>query len=380
MHIISDIRNILLTMQNMLGPKCKELEGEIKSLMKVWFSIIASLCYCYFISSNIPKGKLRLLSLTPVLCLFTFLPLQLSYVLPTGITAFLITWLTSFKLILFTFDLGPLSSNPPKSLPFFLSFACLPLRGITQNQNQPYPSNQTHQNHSKDNVRKEKLHFIIFPIKALLFGVLLMGLNDHKQKLNHTVIVGLYCILVYLLVDIVVGLCNIVANAALGIELELPSNEPYLSTSLQEFWGRRWNLIVTNLLRHTIYIPVRTALSRTVLGPQWASVPGVMASFVVSGIMHELLFYYVTRAAPTWEVTCFFVLHGGCVVVEFCVMKWLGVGHKGMLHWAISGPVTVVFVVATAVWLFFPPLLRDGADERALEEFRNLVDCIKETF
>ncbi|QHO26646.1 Long-chain-alcohol O-fatty-acyltransferase [Arachis hypogaea] len=229
--------------------------------MKVWFSIIASLCYCYFISSNIPKGKLRLLSLTPVLCLFTFLPLQLSYVLPT---------------------------------------------------------------------------------------------------------------------DIVVGLCNIVANAALGIELELPSNEPYLSTSLQEFWGRRWNLIVTNLLRHTIYIPVRTALSRTVLGPQWASVPGVMASFVVSGIMHELLFYYVTRAAPTWEVTCFFVLHGVCVVVELCVMKWLG--HKGMLHWAISGPVTVVFVVATAACLFFPPLLRDGADERALEEFRNLVDCIKETF
>ncbi|MED6135289.1 hypothetical protein PIB30_045039 [Stylosanthes scabra] len=286
-----------------------------------------------------------------------------------GITALFITWLTSFKLILFTFDLGPLYSNPPKSLPYFLSYACLPLRGITQNQKQPYPSNETHQ----------KLHhFIVLPIKALLFGVLLIGLNNHKQKLDHTVIVGLYCSLVYLLLDILVGLCNIVANAALGIELELPSNEPYLSTSLQEFWGRRWNLIVTNLLRQTIYTPVRTALSKTVLGHQWAVVAGVMASFVVSGIMHELLFYYVTRAAPTWEVTCFFVLHGVSVVVEFCVMRWLG--RKGMLHWAILGPITVAFVVATAAWLFFPPLLHEGADERALKELRNLLDCIMEIF
>ena len=355
----------------MINPKCKEVEGEIKSLIKVWSSVLASLCYCHFISSGIPKGKLRFLTLSPVLYLFTILPLQLSTVLPTGITAFFITWLTSFKLILFTFDLGPLSSNPPKPLPLFLSFACLPIRGITQKQ--AYPSNQNHHKPSK-----EKLHLYLLPIKALLFGVLLIGLNDHKQKLHPTVVVGLYCSLVYLLVDVVLGLCNIVVNAAFGIELELPSDEPYLSTSLHDFWGRRWNIVVTQLLRHTVYIPVRSALSKTMLGPQWASVPGVLASFLVSGLMHELLFYYVTRAPPTWKITCFFVLHGGCVVVEFCVMKWLG--HKGRLHWAVSAPITVAFVVATAAWLFFPPLLRDGADERSLKEFRNLVDCIMGKF
>ncbi|XP_027333814.1 probable long-chain-alcohol O-fatty-acyltransferase 5 [Abrus precatorius] len=350
----------------MHSPKCMELEGEIKTLIKVWLSVIISLCYCYFISSKIPKVLFRFLSLSPILYLFTILPLQLSTVLPTGVTAFFITWLTNFKLLLFAFDLGPLSSNPPKTLPHFLSIASLPIR-LTQKQTNP--SNQS--------PLKLKL-YLILPIKALLLGLLPIGLNDHKQKLHPVVILALYCSLMYLLVDVVLGLCNIVINAALGIELELPSDEPYFSTSLRDFWGRRWNLMVTYLLRHTVYIPVRSLMSKTTIGPHWASVPGVMASFLVSGLMHELLFYYVTRDTPTWEVTCFFVLHGACVVVEFCVLKRLG--HRGRLHWVVSGPITMAFVIATAAWLFFPPLLRDGADERSIKEFNDVVDCIMGKF
>lgn len=349
----------------MLNPKCMELEREIKSLIKVWVSVLVSLCYCYFISSRVPKGMLMFLSLSPVLYLFSILPLQLSTVLPTGVTAFFITWLTNFKLILFSFHLGPLSSNP-NSLLHFVLFSCLPIRLTTQ------------QSPTK---LKSKLHPIILPIKALLFGLLLMGLKAHQkqeQKLHPSLILGLYCTLVYLLLDVILGLCNILVNAALSVELQMPSDDPYFSTSLRDFWGRRWNLMVTYILRHTVYIPVRSFLSKTVLGPHWASVSGVMAAFLVSGLMHELLFYYVTRATPTWEVTCFFVLHGVCVVLEFGVMKLLG--HEWRVHWAVSGPITVSFVIVTAAWLFFPPLLRNGADERSIKEFNNVVDCVMGKF
>ncbi|TKY57356.1 long-chain-alcohol O-fatty-acyltransferase 5 [Spatholobus suberectus] len=351
----------------MVSTKCMELEGELMSLIKVWVSVLVSLCSCYFISSRVPKGMLRFVSLCPVLYLFTILPLQLSTVLPTGVTAFFITWLTNFKLLLFTFDMGPLPSNS-NSLLHFLSFACLPIR--------PTPK-QTHSSTQQSQLKlKLRLHL---PIKALLFGLLLMGLKDHhKQKLHPTLILGLYCTLIYLLLDVLLGLCNVVVNAAFGIELQLPSVDPYFSTSLREFWGRRWNLMVAYILRYTVYIPVRSLLSKTVLGPQWASVPGVMAAFLVSGLMHELIFYYITRVAPTWEVTCFFLLHGACVVVELGAMKWLG--PKWRLHWAVSGPITVAFVIATAAWLFFPPLLRDGADERFIKEFNNVVDCIMGKF
>ncbi|XP_057441087.1 probable long-chain-alcohol O-fatty-acyltransferase 5 [Lotus japonicus] len=346
----------------MSSPKCMEFEGEFKSLIKVWLKILATLCYCYFISSKLPKGIFRFLSLTPVFYLFTILPLQLSSVLQISITSFFITWLTNFKLLLFTIDLGPLSSSssPKSSLPLFLTIACFPIRNP---QKQTYPSMQN----------PSKLHLLL-PIKTLLFGISLVALNDHKQKLHPKIVLGLYCTLIYLMLDVILGISNLLVNATLGIELEFPSNDPYFSTSLRDFWGRRWNLMVTYLLRHTVYNPVRSVLCGPVLGPWWASVVGLIASFLVSGLMHELLFYYVTRVSPTWEVTCFFLLHGVCVAVEFGVVKWLG--DKWRLHWVVSLPITLAFVVVTASWLFFPPLLRSGADERSIKEFNSLIDCV----
>ncbi|WJX59585.1 hypothetical protein P8452_44893 [Trifolium repens] len=63
---------------------------------------------------------------------------------------------------------------------------------------------------------------------------------------------------------------------------------------------------------------------------------------------------------------------------EVALMKWLG--HRWRVHWAISGPFTVAFVVATAAWLFFPPLLRDGADRRSIEELNSVVHCVMRKF
>jgi len=337
---------------NMERGKCVELEEEMKNLIKVWVSVLISLSYCYFISSKLPKGLFRLVSLSPVLYQFFILPLQLSSVLPTGVTAFFITWLTNSKLLLFSFHLGPLSSHS-NSLLHFLSFASLPIT-------------QTPKSNSKPT--------LLLP-KALLFALLLIPIN---QKLHPTLLLALYCTLVYLLLDVIIGLCNILVNAAFRLQLQLPSDHPYLSTSLRDFWGRRWNLIVTHTLRHTVYNPVRSLLSGSLLGPQWASVSAVLATFLVSGLMHELIFYYVTRVVPTWEVTCFFLLHGVCLVAEFVVTKWLG--RKWRLHWAVTGPITVGFVITTAAWLFFPPMMRSGADERCIEEFNNVVECVTGIF
>ena len=102
---------------------------------------------------------------------------------------------------------------------------------------------------------------------------------------------------------------------------------------------------------------------------------GFVGAFLVSGLMHELLFYHVTRASPSWEVTLFFVLQGACLVVELAVKRWFG--GRWQLHWAISWPLTVGFVVMTAMWLFFPPLIRSGADERAIEECKMFLNLVK---
>ncbi|KAK2632420.1 hypothetical protein EUGRSUZ_L01584 [Eucalyptus grandis] len=163
--------------------------------------------------------------------------------------------------------------------------------------------------------------------------------------------------MLYLYLDMIVGLSNTAACAVLCVELQMPSNEPYLSTSLQDLWGRRWNLTVTNALWHTVYKPLKSFLEPR-LRATWGAAGAVMAAFLVSRLMHELLYYYVTSARATWE--------GVCVVVE--VVAKAAVGERWRLSRAVSTPLTVGFVVATAMWLFFPQLIRNEADERAIKE------------
>jgi hypothetical protein len=43
---------------------------------------------------------------------------------------------------------------------------------------------------------------------------------------------------------------------------------------------------------------------------------GVLAAFVVSGVMHEAMFSYITLLPPTGEAAAFFTLHGACAVAE----------------------------------------------------------------
>ncbi|KAL3733404.1 hypothetical protein ACJRO7_022863 [Eucalyptus globulus] len=331
------------------------MEEEARNFINVWLMVLACVCYCYFVSSILPPGKLRLFSLLPVFSLFavlplrlstvlptSILPLRLSTVLPTSVTSFFVTWLASFKLLLFSFSKGLLSSSPSshpdpsKSLFLFILFTCFPIK---IRQAQDYPSPQT---------LKLPLNL---PSKLLLCGI------GHPK-----LVLLLYSCMLYLYLDMI---------------LQMPSNEPYLSTSLQDFWGRRWNLTVTNALWHTVYKPLKSFLEPR-LRATWAAAGAVMAAFLMSRLMHELLYYYVTRARATWEVTGFFVLQGVCVVVE--VAAKAAVGERWRLSRAMSTPLTVGFVVATAMWLFFPQLIRNGADERAIKERKAFVEGLRPKF
>ncbi|XP_010060261.2 probable long-chain-alcohol O-fatty-acyltransferase 5 [Eucalyptus grandis] len=347
------------------------MEEEARNFINVWLTILACVCYCYFVSSSLPPGKLRLFSLLPVFSLFAVLPLRLSTVLPNGVTSFFVTWLASFKLLLFSFGKGPLSSSPgshpdpSKSLFLFILFACFPIK---IRQAQDYPSPQA-----------PKLPLNL-PSKLLLCGISIL-VYDHQDKLllqgHPKLVLLLYSCMLYLYLDMIVGLSNAAARAVLGVELQMPSDEPYLSTSLQDFWGRRWNLTVTNALRHTVYKPLKSFLEPRLRAAR-AAAAAVMAAFLVSGLMHELLYYYVTRARPTWEVTGFFVLQGACVVVE--VAAKAAVGERWRLSRAVSTPLTVGFVAATAMWLFFPQLIRNGADARAIKECKAFVEGLRPKF
>lgn len=139
------------------------------------------------------------------------------------------------------------------------------------------------------------------------------------------------------------------------MEMEPQFDRPYMASSLRDFWGRRWNLMVSAILRPSVYEPVRARRGKAT---------AAMATFVVSGMMHEAMVFYNRLQPPTGEMLAFFVLHGACCVAEeLCARRWPAPPRP------VATLLVVAFVSGTAFWLFFPPLCRDGHDDRLLEEW-----------
>ncbi|KAL5730227.1 hypothetical protein ACHQM5_003075 [Ranunculus cassubicifolius] len=336
------------------------MESEMKIFIKLWISAIAVLSYCYFISFNIPKGKFRFLSLFPVFYFLTILPLSLTSVTLGGLSSFFLTWLANFKLLLFSFGEGPLSLDPSISLSHFISIACFPIKLKT-------PSPQTTQTTPKSTLN--------FTIKVLVL-VLLSLAYEHIQNILPTLILAYYCCYMYIGLGFDLQVISFLVGKFLGLELESQFDEPYLSTSLQDFWGRRWNLMVTNILRPTVYLPTRLIVSKKI-GSYWGQLAAVYITFFASGLMHEVMFYYLDldRGRPTWEVTWFFALHGILVVLEIGLKKVLK--GRWRLHPVVSWAFTVAILMVTSKSLFFPHLLRCEVDVRISREVIAIVDFVK---
>ena len=349
------------------------MDAEIKNFIKVWITAITSLCYCYYIVARIPRGMIRLSFLLPIFYLFTMLPWNLNSFHLGAPTAFFLGWLGNFKLLLFAFDQGPLSPPLPKLL-HFISFACLPIK-LKQDPppNTKNNKNPSHKSTPKSHNPTKMTRSMLLVIKALFLAMIIRA-YDHRSNLHPYVILALYCCHTYLAVEIVLALAAAPVQAIFGFEIEPQFNEPYFATSLQDFWGHRWNLMVTSILRPTVYIPIR-CISAKVIGSRWAALPAIISTFIVSGLAHEVIYFYFTHVHPTWEVTWFFVLHGVCTAIEVVVKK--AVTNRWQLHRAISGPLTIVFVAVTGGWLFFPQLIRNGVDIKVIEEYSILVDFVK---
>ncbi|KAK4745789.1 hypothetical protein SAY87_012101 [Trapa incisa] len=360
-------------------PRKYEMDGEeLMSFLKVWASTAASLSYSYSIAGSVPKGLPRFLCLLPVFYLLATLPLGLSTFHLRGPTALFLVWLCSFKLLLFCFDAGPLSQSP--SCIHFVLVASLPIR-IKQNDH--------HHQHAEDRVGRPKemldsLHDhrkVLSTAKVLLLALLFQAYN-YKPHLPACVLWVLYCLHAYLEFELMMALYAIPARVVLGglgFELEPQFKEPYLTTSLEDFWGRRWNLAVSGILRLAVYDPMRN-LCIPIMGSELGSHAGVFSAFAVSGLMHEALFYYYyyTMEGPTWEVTAFFLIQGACVVAEKAVKKRCQRRISWRPHRLVAGALTLGFLSATGIPLFALPLMRNGIDEKLIREGHEMAVFLKE--
>jgi len=120
-----------------------------------------------------------------------------------------------------------------------------------------------------------------------------------------------------------------------GLPVERICPDPWLSRSLAEFWGRRWNRAFHAVALDHVYRP---------LARRWGPTAAVAAVFLFSGLVHELVVSF--PAGGGWgRPTLYFALHGALVVLE----------KRGLLR--PSRGLTLAAVLLPLPLLFHPPFL-----------------------
>ncbi|XP_074271937.1 acyl-CoA--sterol O-acyltransferase 1-like [Silene latifolia] len=364
----------------------------------------------------------------PVISLFLVLPLNLTSNSLYGVTSFFISWLANFKLLLFVFGKPPLSLNSPITILHFVVVASFPIALKSDQCCQDTNDSEIKRNPISDNVVLPLMFFLRNYITKGAFLVLLFWKLHYYSYYIHLIAVCL----IYLMLKLFLGCAASLSRFLLGIELEPQFNDPLSTTSLQDFWGKRWNLMVTNILRPTIYLiriasydlfpsysyyvarvyidthlvihinryivcqcnvcnsqymkpfpqlslfyqyqPSREIFIK-IIGRKLATYPAVMTTFMVSAIMHELIFYHIGQVRPTVEVTWFFLTHGFLVCLEIAAKKH--VAGKWEVPRLISGPLTLSVVLVSGSWLFLRPLLATGAVSRTLQDYAAVVSYLR---
>lgn len=324
--------------------------GDLRSLALVSAVVTAAMCYVRFAARRLRPGLPRLAAFLPVLAVLPFLPLAFRAVHPRAISGFFLAWLAESKLLLLAAGQGPL--HPSLPLPAFIAVASGPVRlRADKKPDQTSPSG---------------LGLVSAAVMAALLAVI-VSLYRYEERMSRYLLLTLYSFHMYLALELVLACAAAAARALLGLDLEPQFDRPYLSESLRDFWGRRWNLSVPAVLRPCVYRPVRAALG--------SAPAGVLATFLVSGLVHELMFSYITLRPPTGEATAFFALHGACAVAE----GWWARHDRWWRPPRLAAtPLALAFVAVTAFWLFFPPITRPGADKVVIAECEAAVAFLRD--
>ncbi|UJR32578.1 hypothetical protein I4U23_020038 [Adineta vaga] len=86
-------------------------------------------------------------------------------------------------------------------------------------------------------------------------------------------------------------------------------NFPILAHSLRDFWGRRYNQLVSTVFRESIFQPVRQQLSSSTIAS--------LLVFLVSGLLHvHLAWISVHDSQVALSSLLFFILHGIACTIE----------------------------------------------------------------
>ncbi|CAF0977235.1 unnamed protein product [Rotaria sordida] len=91
--------------------------------------------------------------------------------------------------------------------------------------------------------------------------------------------------------------------------LESFTNFPIFSTSLREFWGRRYNRIMHTIFKESIFEPIRLEFSSSTIG--------ALTTFIINGLLHvHIVLGSFDDKSSLFPTFMFFLLHGIACSIE----------------------------------------------------------------
>ncbi|WFD27693.1 hypothetical protein MNAN1_002697 [Malassezia nana] len=155
-----------------------------------------------------------------------------------------------------------------------------------------------------------------------------------------------------------------VAGLFLGVEQAPLFENPFCTTSVQQFWSR-WNRAIATVLHRVIFGGRNTFRSKQRRAPPSPNQPPpplsrfaktsltALATFLVSGLFHEFLLYCATPGLFGWQ-TLFFVLNGVLAVLSNALARYAP-GVVRCTPIPVRFALLVLFACVTS-HLFFIPL------------------------
>lgn len=175
---------------------------------------------------------------------------------------------------------------------------------------------------------------------AMLFGVARILVPDHPLTAGWVGMCGAIFVLHF-------GLFHLVSLSwrQAGVNAAPLMQLPLAATSLNDFWGQRWNTAFNELAFRFAYRPLRRRTS-----PAWAT----LGVFGLSGLIHELVISLPAQGGFGLP-TAYFILQGCGLVVERSTL-----GQRIGLGQGLRGRIFAVSITAVpAFWLFHPPFIHN---------------------
>ncbi|GLI67291.1 hypothetical protein VaNZ11_011477 [Volvox africanus] len=357
-------------------------------LLQLHGLLLATFAYCVFVVRPLQPGWHRLVASLPAFVVFSLSPFFVkdSAVLSSGI-GLTILWVANFKLLAYTGGRGALSHPGLRTPLQWGALLVLPFFPAKNNRALSEPS-----------------------FKSVVLGLLVklgvwLGLTGVlvSVELSPTARHLCYAVHFWMFVSLCLDAAMPIGRQLVaGVPLQPAMDGPYAAKSVREFWGRRYNQIVSATLLETIYKPIVEGcwVVKEAAGPSAAAsaeaddasvkngsgkggkvrprapvaLAGLFASFLVSGIMHEICLWFSCGCwlEGSFRMFGFFLLQPLIIVVQDSVealAKNVVPEHlrNSFVTALLQKVVTLSLVLWSAEW-FWGPMESCGADKRGLQE------------